>query len=110
MRKRASMPPQLRDAYSRLHKTINQGQFIKGSVVVLRNRCGKKNCKCAGGELHTSLYLSRSSGGKQKMMLIPAALQGEVRDMTARYGEIKKRIDAVSALEWKRIEEVKKKK
>jgi hypothetical protein len=76
----------------------------------MRNTCGKENCKCARGEPHRSLYLSRSIKGKQKMMLIPAPLHTEVRGMVERYRKILDQIDGISALEWERIEEVKKKK
>jgi len=52
MRNRSDMPPKLREAYSRLHLLLNQGGFLRGSLVRMRNTCGKKNCRCAGGELH----------------------------------------------------------
>jgi hypothetical protein len=107
MRSRTSMPPQLRQARTRLHLLLNQGGFLKGSLVRMRNTCGKKNCKCARGELHESLYFSRSVNGRQKMTLIPRHLRAEVQDMAGRYKKISETLEKISDLEWQRIEEAK---
>lgn len=109
MRNRSGTPPKLRDAYSRLHQQIERGSLIKGSVVMMRNTCGKKNCKCARGEPHQSLYLSQSINGKQRMMLIPQPLHEEARGMVGQYKKILDQIDRISTMEWERIKEVKKK-
>jgi len=109
MRNRSDIPPKLREAYSRLHLLLNQGGFLRGSLVRMRNTCGKKNCRCAGGELHESLYISRSVKGQQKMTLIPKPLHAQARDMVGRYKKISDSLGKISDMEWKRIEEVKKK-
>ncbi len=41
------------------------GRLVRGTVVVHRRRCGKANCRCAGGEaLHESTVLSYSEQGR----------------------------------------------
>ena len=50
-------------------------EMIRGSVVVHRRRCGKPNCRCAGGDLHEATVLSYSERGPDP-----------VRDAAARRG------------------------
>lgn len=107
MRHRSHIPPKLRDAHTKLHQTIDRGRFIKGSMVTLRNTCGKENCRCAGGERHESLYLSQSLKGKQRMMTVPGAKRREVEQMVKRYRRIRELIDRVSSLEWELMEKEK---
>ena len=50
-----------------LKKIRRIGPVVRGSLVKNRIRCGKPNCKCARGELHTAYYLSRRVEGKTRM-------------------------------------------
>lgn len=109
MKHRSHLPPRLREARTKLHQTVDQDRFLKGSLVTLRNTCGKENCRCARGELHESLYLSRSVKGKQKRMLIPANLRSQARRMVRQYRRIRDLIDRVSSLEWEILEKEKRK-
>jgi hypothetical protein len=38
--------------------------MIRGSVVVHRRRCGKRNCRCAAGDLREATVLSYSERGR----------------------------------------------
>jgi len=40
------------------------GEIANGGVYAQRVRCGKSNCKCAGGELHTAFYFFTRRCGK----------------------------------------------
>src|SRR5512147_1725378 len=55
----------------------DRGPMIKGTVYEQRRKCGKPNCYCAGGEHHSSMMLSRSEGGRTRLMTIPS---GELKD------------------------------
>lgn len=60
--------------------------LIRGSLIVLRRRCGKANCRCADGEsLHESPALSYSERGRTRMLMLPASAVAEVAEATARY-------------------------
>jgi len=39
-------------------------------------KCGKPNCRCTRGELHKSLYLVQSQGGRLRQICVPQALAG----------------------------------
>jgi hypothetical protein len=57
----------------------------------------------AGGEGHRSLYLVQSYTGKVRQVCVPKALQDSVREAVGRYQEIRRLLDEVSELEWKRF-------
>jgi len=103
MEHRSHVPEKLRHNFSRLHQLINQKKFIRGSLVYLRNTCGKKNCKCSKGEPHLSLYIRKSQNGKPKMKFVPKTKWDEVKEMNSRYKEILTLLDEVSDYEWEHI-------
>jgi hypothetical protein len=100
---RNHIPEKIRNALSKLHQLINKGRFIRGNLVYLRNKCGKKNCKCYKGERHVSLYIRQSFKGKPKMILIPKAKWEELKEMNDRYKEILRLLEEVSIYEWEHI-------
>lgn len=67
---------------------------VRGSVVVHRRRCGKVNCRCAGGvDLHESTVLSYSEGGRTKFLMLPAEEVAAVRSAVGRYRMAKSRVE-----------------
>ena len=104
---RSNIPKRLREVFSRLHKLIEQKKFIRGTLVCLRNKCGKSNCKCAKGQPHVSLYIRQSLKGKPKMTLIPKVKWEQVQEMNKRYKEILLLLEEISAYEWDHIKDKK---
>lgn len=51
-----------------LPKTADE--ITNGGVYRQRVRCGKRNCKCAGGELHTAFYFFTRRCGKMVKIYI----------------------------------------
>ena len=107
MQPRSSIPQTVRNALSKLHQLINKKRLIRGSLVYLRNTCGKQNCKCTRGEKHISLYIRKTVKGKPKMTLIPRQKWDEIKELSDRYKEIKKLLEQVSDYEWQHIKEKK---
>ncbi len=113
MQQRNHIPAKLRNTFSKLHQLINQKRFIRGSFYLLRNKCGKKNCKCAKGEKHISLYIQKNMKGKGKgkgkgkikKALIPKRRWEDVKEMNNRYKEILNLLDDVSDYEWEHIKD-----
>lgn len=103
MKHRKHIPQNIRNILSKLHQLINKGRFIRGNLVYLRNKCGKKNCRCAKGERHTSLYIRQSLKGKPKMTLIPKSKWEEIKEINGRYKEILRLLEEVSLYEWDHI-------
>lgn len=102
---RAHIPSTLRSTYSKLRKLINQNRFIKGSIYYLKNTCGKKNCKCAKGEKHLSLYIQQTIKGKTKKTLVPKPRWDDIKEMNKRYKEIQECLEEISSYEWEHIKD-----
>ena len=68
--------------------------IVRGSVVVHRRRCGKPNCRCAGGEaLHEATVLSYSEEGRTRFVMLPAGEVAAVRAAVERYRAEKAKLE-----------------
>src|SRR5215468_3582932 len=72
---------ELRSRRDRLAADLpDAGQFLAGSLVEQRRRCGKEGCRCARGELHGPyVYLSISHGSDKRLLYVPTGLAELVR-------------------------------
>jgi len=59
--------------------------LLRGSLITLRRRCGKRSCHCAGGQPHCSPALSFSTQGKTSILTLTPDLLQEVRWALRRY-------------------------
>jgi hypothetical protein len=59
--------------------------MIQGSFYLLRRKCGKSNCRCASGHLHSSYVLTRSEGGQDRIYSVPKQERAQVRREAAEY-------------------------
>jgi hypothetical protein len=59
--------------------------MVKGTVYEQRRKCGKPTCGCARGELHGTMVLSRSEGGRTQLISIPEGHLKEWQVLTRRY-------------------------
>jgi hypothetical protein len=59
--------------------------LVKGTVYEQRRKCGKPTCACATGKPHSTNVLSRSEGGRTRLMTIPSGRLVELRILTKRY-------------------------
>lgn len=98
-------PKSVREALSQLHLLINNSRFIKGTLVYLRNTCGKTNCKCAKGEKHISLYIKQNLQGKTKMTLIPKSRWEDVKQMVDKYKQVIRLLNTASDFEWRHLKD-----
>ena len=53
--------------------------LLRGSLIVLRRRCGKPTCHCASGEGHPIWFLTFMSEGKRRVERIPKEWADDVR-------------------------------
>jgi len=79
--------------------------FLRGSLSERLGKCGKPNCRCTRGQLHKSLYLVQSQGGRLRQICVPLAWQERVRQAVSDYRKMQELIEEVSELEWKRLKE-----
>ena len=100
---RAELSATERGLRSRIAQIASGERFLRGTLPERSSKCGKPNCRCAGGEGHTSLYLVRSHAGKVRQLCIPKALQHPVRQAVGAFQEMQRLLYGVSELEWKRF-------
>jgi hypothetical protein len=105
MGKAKGLSVEKRKAVSRIHWLIKEGKVLRANVVEMKRVCGNKNCRCAKGFLHKSLYLYQSKKGKSRMLFIPAQLEVEAKEWVRRNKEIRKLLDRLSEINWKKIKE-----
>lgn len=58
-------------------RLLKHERFVKGSLVSLRTRCGKLNCRCQKSKRQRHgprLYISISVRGRQRMVYVPKAV------------------------------------
>jgi len=63
----------------------DEALMLRGSLIVLRRRCGKPGCHCATGEPHATPALSYSVEGRTRMLTLGGVDLSEVEAGIARY-------------------------
>jgi hypothetical protein len=100
---RAELSAAERSLRSRIAQLTSGMRFLHGAISERSSKCGKPNCHCAEGEGHPSLYLVDRLTGKVRQTCVRKAMQDPVRQAVEAYEEIRRLIDEVSELEWKRL-------
>jgi hypothetical protein len=103
--RRAKFSAPERTVRSRLAQLASTRWFLRGTLSERAGTCGKPNCHCAQGDLHQSLYLVQSQGGKLRQLCVPHAWQERVRAAVNEYRTLQELIEAVSELAWKQLKE-----
>ena len=84
---------------SRIKKLGQKKQFIVGSLVESKRKCGSKVCACAnGGELHSAHILTKRENGKTKTIYIPVNMVKEVSKWSMEYKKLKDIIKEIDKL------------
>jgi len=102
---RAKLSAAERNFRSRIAQLASGQWFLRGTLSQRAGKCGKPNCRCTRGELHSSLYLVQSQQGKPRQICVPQAWQQRVRQAVHDYQQMQRLIEEVSELEWKRLRE-----
>ena len=75
----------LQDLERFLEVAFERSLLVKGNVYEMARKCGKPNCVCTRGELHRSMVLSWSEGGKTRLFSIPPERLGELKEKSQAY-------------------------
>jgi len=74
------------DAAGRILKQLLRDQpLTPGSFYLQKRRCGKPNCRCARGQLHTAWVITRSQDGATRTFMVPAQERARLRQLTWEY-------------------------
>jgi hypothetical protein len=86
-----SLSAEERRLYSQLRQMLTRPGLIRGSLVVMRRRCGKASCRCNESQRrrHRSLVLKIGKNGEQRTIYVPPPWEDRIRAWVARYAEIR---------------------
>jgi hypothetical protein len=86
-----SLDPEERRLYPQLRQMLTQAGLLRGSLLVMRRRCGKAGCRCneSPRNRHRSLVLKVGKNGRQRTIYIPPEWEDRVRAWVAHYAEIR---------------------
>ena len=68
-----------------------RGPVVRGSFHVHGTTCGKDNCKCARGELHTTAVLAVSEQGRQRNIYVRPPDRLDLKKRAESYRRYRKR-------------------
>ena len=86
MGQRQQLNAKARNLRSQMRKL---GPMLQGSVILRRMKCGKPNCRCKRGYLHTCLCVTYSEKGKTKTVYVNKSLQAEAFLWSRNYKQFK---------------------
>jgi hypothetical protein len=74
-----------------LREVLRRRELMKGSVYVLKTRCGNPSCHCAKpqGGLHSATVLSWSECGKTRLRSLAAGDQARIRGLAESYRRVR---------------------
>lgn len=104
---RSGMSAQERRLRSRAAKMLSGDGLLHGSLVVRKRRCGKPNCRCAGGEGHRALTLTARFEGRTEQIHIPRHLEATVRRWVEQDRELRVLIGELGHLHTEKIRKLK---
>ena len=81
------------------------GQILRGTVHKQFKKCGKPNCKCARGELHSTYYYFVRMDGKLKAQYLKASEVEKVQQACMLRRSLKKEQRIASNKAWQQLRE-----
>lgn len=100
---RSKMTAAERRTRSRLAQLLSQRGVIRGTLLVRKRKCGKANCRCAGGEGHESLFLVISENGRTRQFFVPKDWESRVRQWVEDYHRVRDLLEEVSRIYWDKL-------
>lgn len=93
------------DIVSARHRDALDLKLLRGSLITLRRRCGKPNCRCATGEPHETPALSFSHQGRTKTVTLREDDLDQVAAALTRYRAARDKLeqDADAGIEALRV-------
>lgn len=89
-RLRQALRDLIRELEASLEVAFHRSPLVKGNVYQLARKCGKPNCICTRGQLHRSMVLSWSEGGKSRLFSIPPERVGELKEKSEEYLRVRR--------------------
>jgi len=92
-----------RESRSQLKPLVSWQEFLRATLSLRYQLCGKPGCKCLRGEKHRTLVLIRKTDGKLEQLYVPRDQEATVRLWIKRYHHIQALLERVSSSYWERL-------
>lgn len=79
----------------------NIGPILKASVSRRNYRCGKMNCRCTKGFLHSDLIITRKINGKTQTTKVPKPQESEILKRVQNWKEMKEILHNITSTQIK---------
>ncbi len=99
---RTAMSPRERELRSRAAQLLNGAGLVHGSLIARERSCGRRGCRCAGGEKHPALYVYRQQGGKLRQLYVGKEREAEVRRWVEQDRELRALLEEIWEICWQR--------
>ena len=83
---------------ARLEVILAREPVVKGTVYVLRRRCGKATCHCAAGAPHQTWVRSWSEGGRTRLRAVAPERLAALRQQARAYQRLRRARARLGAL------------
>lgn len=102
---KTSLPPEERQAISRLRQMLNESGLLHASLIRNRRRCGKDYCRCSQGKrhYHESWLIGQTLKGRTQTKHLRPELVEQVRGWIERYLEAEALLERISRTYWQRL-------
>lgn len=89
-RQRQILDQLAKDYQRQVRDVLQHRELVKGSVYLLKTRCGNASCHCARqGTLHSATVLSWSQSGKTRLRSLAAGDRARIRRLTEDYRRLR---------------------
>ena len=82
--------------YYLINKLKNTEDFIRGSITIIKRKCGNKKCRCqSGGEKHPGIYFSVTLNKKTKLIYLGNKKIDRAKYLLKNHEVLKKLLDDI---------------
>lgn len=103
MQQKKTMAEAEKKLVEQLVDVLRAGRVMRGNTVIMRRKCGGKNCRCTRGELHESLYVGQGTEGTTRMAYVPADWEADIKEWVRRHHIVRKLLDRLSERAWRAL-------
>ncbi len=79
-----------------IQEVLSLQEFVRGTLVKTKKKCGRKSCKCEKGLLHPHIYISTSRNRRNQVVYIRPNEVGQAEHYIKNYRKLTETLDKIS--------------
>ena len=81
-----------------IDEALSLKEFIRGTLVKTKKKCGRKSCRCEKGQLHPHIYISTSRNKRNQVVYIRPNEVKKAQKHIDNYRKLTQILDEISQL------------